>query len=89
MCLHTDPSVTNGNCTNGAIRLVKEDTNDLLEGRVEICINDAWGTVCDNQFGSLEASVVCGQLGLDRESKWKKKMVLPRSQAVRIRIRVG
>ena len=66
----TDPSITNGSCTNGAIRLVNAlGVSDPLEGRVEICINDAWGTVCDNRFGSSEASVVCGQLELDRKSK--------------------
>ena len=32
------------------------------EGRVEICINNAWGTVCDTLFGREDATVVCGQL---------------------------
>lgn len=33
-----------------------------LEGRVEICINNAWGTVCDNHFGQDDADVICNQL---------------------------
>ena len=33
-----------------------------LEGRVEICFNSAWGTVCDSGFGEDEAEVVCRQL---------------------------
>ena len=34
-----------------------------LEGRVEICINNAWGTVCDRQFGIEDAGVACLQAG--------------------------
>ena len=38
------------------------------EGRVEICINNAWGTVCGTLFGREDAAVVCGQLeGFQRD----------------------
>ena len=50
-----------GNCTDGALKLV--GGNNPLEGRVEICINNALGTVCDNAFSSEDAQVVCTQLG--------------------------
>jgi len=35
-----------GRCLDGAIRLVEGSFD--FEGRVEICINGVWGTVCNN-----------------------------------------
>ena len=49
------------NCTEGAIRLVG-GSNDT-EGRVEICLNGVWGTVCDDIWGVNDARTVCRQLG--------------------------
>lgn len=38
--------------------------NSALQGRVEICIDGQWGTVCDSSWTATDASVVCGQIGL-------------------------
>ena len=67
-------STSNENCSDGELRL--EGSRDDVqagtrEGRVEICINNAWGTICDTLFGSEDAEVVCGQLeGFQRESEF-------------------
>ena len=36
---------------------------------MEICINNAWGTVCETDFGSQEATVICTQLGFSERGK--------------------
>ena len=58
---------TGTTCTRGAIRL---QGGTSTSGHVEICINNEWGTVCDDGFwGSVDASVACRQLGLPSSCK--------------------
>ena len=48
-------------CQTGDIRLVNGRNGN--EGRVEVCSNNAWGTVCDDFWGLNDAAVACRQLG--------------------------
>lgn len=34
-----------------------------MEGRVEVLQYGVWGTVCDDDFGTNEALVICNSLG--------------------------
>ena len=50
------------NCSYGDIRLV--NGSNQLEGRLEICINNVWGTICSQGFTADDAETVCNQLEL-------------------------
>ena len=41
----------------------------LQEGRLEICINSNWSTICDDMWDDTDARVVCRQLGYDENGK--------------------
>ena len=48
-------------CRSGDLRL--QGSNIPGGGRVEVCVNNVWGTVCDNGWSSTDTRVVCRQLG--------------------------
>ena len=54
------------NCSNGDVRLV--DGKVDYEGRVEMCYNKKWGTVCHDNWDYRDAVVVCHQLGYSGQS---------------------
>ena len=60
LCVYMLNHKSAGPCYDGEIRL--EGANIAYEGRVQICFNNTWGTVCDSNFGPQEATVVCRQL---------------------------
>ena len=60
----TDPSYT---CKNGSIRLRGGDRPS--EGRVEVCVNNHYGTVCGDHWDNRDAGVVCRTLGYQADGE--------------------
>ena len=58
---------SNGDCTNGDVRVLNGSAS--YEGRVEVCVNGEWSTVCGDSWGYNEAYVVCNQTGYGNTSK--------------------
>ena len=60
---------------DGEVRLV--DGRNPHEGRVEVCLNETWGKICDYisiyGWNRTEAEVVCQQLGYTGASEQKRK----------------
>ena len=54
-------TVEPANCETGDIRLVGGSLES--EGRLEVCVNQLWGTVCSRSWDNKETRVACKQLG--------------------------
>ena len=63
----SSPPVEDGICENGDVRLMNGTVEN--EGRVELCFNGRWGTICDDDWDNEDAEVVCTQMGLPGEGK--------------------
>ena len=73
-CVHSEDAgvrCTGTTCTQGAIRL---QGGTATEGRVEICNNNVWGTVCEDGWDDTDARVACQQLGLPSTSEYVAKI---------------
>lgn len=51
-------------CEDGSIRLVGGMHSG--SGRVEVCVDGLWGTVCEENFDENDADYVCGALGFEK-----------------------
>ena len=59
--MFAEKGVPFSNCSNATLRIV-DGPNDL-EGRLEVCLNNVWGTVCGAYWDNYDAAVACRQLG--------------------------
>ena len=79
--VYADPrSTSNETCAYGDVRLV--NGSNTLEGRVEICINNAWGTVCTRSVSKDDAEVICRQVerlppGTSMDSLCRQPCIVP------------
>ena len=60
-------NVEPGQCDQGAVRL--SDGFIDQEGRVEVCHDNVWGSICDDGWDNTDAHVICSQLGYDKLGK--------------------
>ena len=59
-------------CISGQVRLLNgtQPAVGQREGRVEVCIDNNYGTVCDDSWDVLDARVVCHHLGFTSDGQW-------------------
>ena len=54
-------------CTDQDLRV--QGGKNRREGRLEVCYNQAWGTICNTVYGQHAAKIFCVRLGFDGEYK--------------------
>ena len=65
---HADYQATG--CEDGEVRLTHRG-NTKATGRIQLCLNNTWGTVCSDSIADhfASGSVVCRQLGFGGEGR--------------------
>ena len=61
-------------CSMGTVRLVNGSNSS--QGRVEMCYNNTWGTICGDTWTINEAVVVCNGLGYYGSLYWFMRSII-------------
>ena len=56
-------------CDDGQLRL-SSSMGTAMSGRVEICFNETWGTICDSFWTNDDGKVACRQLGFSKRGRY-------------------
>ena len=59
-------------CLNGELRLVEGETE--LEGRLEVCFGQRWGTVGNDGWTEVNSQVLCNAFGYDFTGMTKRSI---------------
>ena len=63
-------------CIDGDVRLVDGYIHgNGKEGRVQICLNNTWGSLCSDSWDDMDAVVACRQLGFPSANS-KKHIII-------------
>ena len=41
-----------------------------MNGRLEVCVNELWGTVCGTSFTDEMAGIACAAMNMSKEGEW-------------------
>ena len=67
---YTCTSLGTEQCTTGDVHLMDTNAVSTVTGRVEVCFEGIWGTVCaETTWDGRDASVVCRKLGVNASCK--------------------
>ena len=66
---YIDPAPSPSNCTDYDVRLHQIQGGVTKGGVLQICLNGAWGAVCNGGIESDGSSLICAQLGFHGHGK--------------------
>ena len=64
---YVEEPIVYSDCSDGDLQLGGEKT--AVSGRLEVCYNKVWGTVCNYAWGDDDSRVACRQLGFQAYGK--------------------